>query len=167
MSMELECQRCQQTRATVHLTDCTTGQPRERHLCEACAEEEGLTLKQHSGITSVLEKFVQQSMKVDEIARMTCPECGISFAEFRNNGVLGCPHDYVAFEKLLAPLLERAHDGRTEHVGKMPGDIDPGGRARANIVNLRRDLERAVDAEEYELAVRLRDQIRELSDVED
>ncbi|MFH0981632.1 MAG: UvrB/UvrC motif-containing protein [Planctomycetota bacterium] len=165
--MELPCQRCQKTRATVHLTDCTEGEPRERHLCDACAEQEGLTLKQHSGITSILEKFVQHSMKIEEIARLTCPECGISFAEFRNRGLLGCPHDYVAFEKLLLPLLERAHDGRTEHVGKTPGDPDSGVRTRAVIAQLRRDLDRAVEAEEYERAAKLRDQIRTSSDVPD
>ncbi len=165
--MDLPCQRCEKARATVHVTDCTGGEPRERHLCDACAEEEGLTLKQQSGIASVLEKFIQHSTKIEEIARMTCPECGISFAEFRNSGLLGCPHDYVAFEELLAPLLERAHDGRTEHVGKTPGDTAPGARARATMAQLRRALDRAVEAEEYELAVKLRDQIRVLSDVKD
>jgi|WetSurMetagenome_2_1015567.scaffolds.fasta_scaffold104421_2 protein arginine kinase activator len=165
--MELPCQRCQKARATVHLTDCTGGEPRERHLCDACAEQEGLTLKQHAGISSILEKFVQHSMKVEEIARLSCPECGISFAEFRNGGLLGCPHDYVAFEKLLLPLLERAHGKRTEHVGKTPQDSDPGARARSAITQLRRDLDRAVESEEYELAAKLRDQIRALSDVED
>ena len=165
--MELRCQRCDKARATVHLTDCTGGEPRERHLCDACAEQEGLTLKQHAGITSMLEKFVQQTAKIEDIARLTCPECGMSFAEFRNSGLLGCPHDYVAFEKLLLPLLERAHDGRTEHVGKTPADAGAGARTRSTIAQLHRDLDRAVEAEEYEQAARLRDQIRELSDVED
>ena len=91
----------------------------------------------------------------------------MSFAEFRNSGLLGCPHDYVAFEKLLLPLLERAHDGRTEHVGKTPADAGAGARTRSTIAQLHRDLDRAVEAEEYEQAARLRDQIRELSDVED
>lgn len=165
--MELPCQRCKKARATVHLTDCTGGEPRERHLCDECAEKEGLTLKQQAGITSILEKFVQHSMKVEEVARMTCPECGISFAEFRNTGLLGCPNDYVAFEKLLLPLLERAHDGRTEHMGKQPGGSDDDSNTRATIVQLRRDLDRAIETEEYELAAKLRDQIRVISDVED
>lgn len=165
--MELRCQRCDKARATVHVTDCTGGEPRERHLCDACAEQEGLNTKHHASITSMLEKFVQQTAKVEEIARVTCPECGVSFAEFRNSGLLGCSHDYVAFEKLLLPLLERAHDGRTEHVGRTPDDGGAGGQTRSAIAQLRRDLDRAVEAEEYELAARLRDQIRELSDVQD
>ncbi|MCK4658961.1 MAG: UvrB/UvrC motif-containing protein [Phycisphaerae bacterium] len=163
----MRCQRCQKARATVHLTECTGEEPRERHLCDACAEEEGLTLKQQSGFTSLLEKFVDQSMKVEELARLTCPQCGLSFAEFRNSGLLGCPNDYSVFEKLLVPLLERTHDGHTEHVGKKPGDSGPDARARAAIAQLRRDLDRAVEDEDYELAARLRDQIRVLSNVED
>ena len=165
--MELACQRCHKTRATVHLTDCTGGEPRERHLCESCADEEGVTLQQSAGITSILEKFVHHSQKVEEIARLTCPECGISFAEFRNSGQLGCPHDYTAFEKLLLPLLERAHDGQTDHVGRVPGTAAPEHGRRANLAQLRRDLDRAVTAEEYELAAKLRDQVKALNDVED
>jgi len=165
--MELPCQRCQKARATVHLTDCTGGEPRERHLCEDCAEQEGLTLQQNAGITSILEKFVQHSKKVEEIARLTCPKCGISFAEFRNSGQLGCPHDYTAFEKLLLPLLERAHDGRTEHVGRQPGVAGPARSRRTTLTQLRLDMDRAVEAEEYELAAKLRDQIKALSNVED
>ena len=163
----LLCERCQKTRATVHLTDCTDENPRERHLCDSCAEQEGLTIKQHSGISSILEKFIEHSSKVDEIARLSCPQCGISFAEFRNTGLLGCPHDYEAFEKLLLPLLERAHDGRTEHVGRMPGDTGEVSKKRAAVAQLRRDLERAVESEEYELAAKLRDQIGALADVDD
>jgi len=143
------------------------GEPRERHLCDACAEQEGITLKPHAGITSMLEKLVEHSMKVEEIARLKCPECGVTFAEFRNTGLLGCPHDYVAFEKLLSPLLERAHDGGAEHVGKSPGEADSGSKTRTVLAQLKRDLQRAIEAEEYELAAKLRDQMQALSDVDD
>lgn len=163
--MEIRCQRCQKARATVHLTDCTGGEPRERHLCDACAEHEGISLKPHAGITSMLEKLVEHSARVEEIARMKCPQCGITFAEFRNSGLLGCPNDYTAFEKLLKPLMERAHDGRTEHVGRVPGDADPGSRTRSLLAQLKRDLQRAIEAEEYELAAKLRDQMQALTDV--
>ena len=39
-------------------------------------------------------------------------------------------------------------------------------RVRAALAQLRRDLERAVEAEEYELAAKLRDQIGALTDAE-
>ena len=48
--------------------------------------------------------------------KQTCPVCGITFYEFRSLGGLGCPHDYVAFETQLQPLIMNVH-GESEHVG--------------------------------------------------
>jgi len=67
----------------------------------------------------------------------------------------------------LLPLLERAHDGRTEHVGRQPGVAGPARSRRTTLTQLRLDMDRAVEAEEYELAAKLRDQIKALSNVED
>ena len=41
------------------------------------------------------------------------------FYEFRSQGRLGCPHDYVCFQAQLEPLILNIH-GETEHVGKVP-----------------------------------------------
>ncbi|NBW87532.1 MAG: DNA helicase UvrBC, partial [Planctomycetia bacterium] len=45
--------------------------------------------------------------------------CGITFFEFRNQGRLGCPHDYVHFDKELEPLIANIH-GSTQHTGRRP-----------------------------------------------
>ena len=34
--------------------------------------------------------------------------------------LLGCANDYTVFERDLTPLLQRAHEGATHHVGKVP-----------------------------------------------
>ena len=52
--------------------------------------------------------------KLDQRA---CPKCGITFYEFRNQGRLGCPHDYTCFAKELEPLLVNIH-GEINHAGK-------------------------------------------------
>ncbi len=44
----------------------------------------------------------------------------MTFREFRQQKLLGCPHDYDAFERALLPLIEGAHDGASQHVGKAP-----------------------------------------------
>ena len=48
-----------------------------------------------------------------------CDMCGITFFEFRNQGRLGCPHDYVQFERELEPLIANIH-GATQHTGRRP-----------------------------------------------
>jgi protein arginine kinase activator len=47
---------------------------------------------------------------------IVCPECGMTYQEFRIKGRFGCVKCYDAFESGLSPLLEKVH-GATEHVG--------------------------------------------------
>jgi protein arginine kinase activator len=67
------------------------------------------------------------------------------------------------FEKDLTPLLHRAHEGATHHLGKVParrgGTGVPAKRA-VDLTRLRKELQRAVEAEDYERAAKLRDQIK-------
>jgi protein arginine kinase activator len=162
----LLCQLCHKAAATVHVTDIVppNGEKRERHLCESCAEEEGITMKQHESINSALAKFVQQKLggSIEEIANLTCPHCGVTFREFRAQGLLGCPHDYEVFAEYITPLIERAHGGATEHVGKVPHRLGTEAGTRVELTRLQRELSDAVKKEKYELAARLRDQIEAL-----
>ena len=58
----------------------------------------------------------------DERDALSCPHCGITFKQFRSQGRLGCPHDYVAFREELVPLIESIHC-ETQHVGKVPRHV--------------------------------------------
>jgi protein arginine kinase activator len=93
-----------------------------------------------------------------------CENCGITWAEFRQSGLFGCANDYVAFEKDLTPLLQRAHEGATHHVGKVPtrrGGTGVPMKRQIDLTKLRKELAKAVEAEDYERAAKLRDQIRQ------
>ena len=96
---------------------------------------------------------------------VTCQFCGLSFADFRETGRLGCPHCYSTFEPHLRGLLRRIH-GATQHIGKIYLPPDPTQSEREKrLEGLRRKLARAVDAEDFERAAELRDQIRALEPV--
>ena len=79
--------------------------------------------------------------------------------EFRAQGRLGCPHDYAVFRLGLAPLLERIHRS-TRHVGKWPKRGGPSASRQAELMELRRSLQVAIETEAYEEAARLRDLLR-------
>jgi len=156
------CQRCNKAKATVHITD-TTPHKRERHLCEECAEKEGVIVKQHHQTTNaVLQQFIKNATGLGGADDLACPKCGRTFREFQMKGLLGCPHDYEAFRSLLAPLLERAHDGATHHVGQVPPTAEPAVHRQTGLVKLRRELQDALEQENYERAARVRDQIKTL-----
>jgi len=96
------------------------------------------------------------SATVESVA--ACPECGITFNEFRESGRFGCAHDYSEFLEELIPLLENIHEDTT-HVGKRPRHALMGTQDQARLVHLRNSLRAAVEAEDYESAAQLRDQI--------
>lgn len=92
-----------------------------------------------------------------------CPMCGLSWTQFKRVGLMGCPHDYEQFSEKLLPLLKRAQEGATQHVGKVPAKRQTvEGERHSRTLRLRRDLQRAVDAENYEQAAQLRDELRHL-----
>jgi protein arginine kinase activator len=159
----MKCEKCNK-QATVHLTEIRGGKKIEKHLCEQCAAQaEGFPAKAHTPINELLTNFVLAHSGLTKEQNTTCPQCGISWAEFRQTGLLGCEHDYAFFDKDLSPLLQRAHEGATHHLGKVPtrrGGTSVPAKRQVDVGRLRKELTRAVEAEDYERAAKLRDQIR-------
>lgn len=158
--MKKKCDKCDKP-ASIFLTDIEGGQKIERSLCEDCAAGEGITVKANVPISQLLEDFVFQSGKGEETARLACDVCGMTFDEFRQHGLLGCPNDYVAFERALLPLVERAQEGASHHLGKTPARAGADHRKQAAALRLRAELKDAIAREDYERAAALRDQIKE------
>lgn len=156
------CQRCKKRSATVHLTEIVKSEKREKHLCEKCAADEGVTVKQHVPLNELLNSFLMSQAGIQQMADLVCPDCGMTFVEYRNHGLLGCPGDYDVFEKALGPMIERAHEGATQHVGKTPRRHAAGSDRQRELMRLRRELNVAVQREEYERAAKLRDRLQEL-----
>ena len=167
----MKCQQCER-QATFHITELTGGKPQELHLCEDHARQ--YLTSSSSGeppgegnMAAALKQQVQQmaiGQTAEELANLdkqACPVCGITFYEFRSQGRLGCPHDYVAFETQLNPLIVNVH-GESEHVGRRPRRAPRSSEQRTQLIRLRREMKEAVENELYERASELRDQIRRI-----
>jgi protein arginine kinase activator len=160
----MKCQKCSK-QATLHITEVVSEEQFEDlHLCEECAnkylyepQQKGLLGK--AGLTGGGE----ESDELSALNQRECPECGIKFVEFRNSGRLGCPHDYQEFREELATLLENIH-GETRHCGKTPRHLPQNKQMQSELMQLRKQLQQAVNKEAYEEAARLRDRIRQLEE---
>lgn len=165
--MKMKCDKCGKP-ATIHMTEVVGNQKLEKHLCEDCASGEGITVKSNVPISQLLEDFILQSSSTSAgdqpaaQAEMKCDVCGLGFEEFRNKALLGCPHDYEAFERGLIPLLERAHEGATQHIGKVPHSAGQTRKKQNALLRLRAELKAAIGLEDYERAAGLRDQMKEV-----
>lgn len=156
-----KCGQCSKP-AVLHITELQDSQVNAVHLCEACAKQYLAKPPHDSSSDSgeeAAESVAEDDASSDDAIDMVCPNCGITFKEFRAHGRLGCAHDYVAFQSELTPLLENIHS-ELEHCGKRPKRSPQAARRQYELVRLRHDLKSAVDEERYEEAAHLRDQIR-------
>jgi protein arginine kinase activator len=186
----MKCDQCEQE-ATVHELRVVSGKKVERHLCERCARKQGIAVPTTISVETLIEQYKQAAGKTQGAAppekpaapKVTaCPCCSTTYVEFRQTGLLGCPECYAAFEQQLGPLLERAHEGGAQHIGKMPRRaLAPADRARpgaqaqtllgdaaaraARISALRAQLDQAVKSEQYERAATLRDELRRITEL--
>jgi protein arginine kinase activator len=172
----MKCQKCDKP-ATFHITELTGGKPQELHLCEEHAreyltqpgEEAAAATNMAAALAQQMAKQMAVGQTAEELAQLdqqSCPVCGITFYEFRNQGRLGCPHDYVGFATQLEPLILNIH-GESEHVGKAPKRSPKGSEKRTQLIRLRREMKEAVSEEQYERASELRDKIRRIETAED
>ena len=162
-----KCQHCEKP-ATFHITELTDPDgPMMLHLCEEHASiylSQANESESSNALASMLAKQLKMEQTAEEIATLdkkSCPICGITFAEFRKEGRLGCSYDYVCFQEDVEPLLKSIH-GAKIHRGKRPTQQVSSPDRQNELILLRREMQEAVEKEDYERAGQLRDQIQEL-----
>lgn len=163
----MPCESCGEREAVIHLTQIVNNTVTTMHLCEQCAAEKGVETGANVAkfpLGDFLATLGQSAAAAPGAAgaEVACAHCGGTLQDFRNTGRLGCAQCYQTFEPHLRDLLRRLH-GSTRHEGEAyaPPDAAPR-RVSAQLGNLRDQLRRAVDAENFELAAELRDRIRVL-----
>ena len=159
------CSSCQQSEATIHLTEIVNNQMMEIHLCETCAEEKGAEFKTHfnfsdllSGLSDIGSMFGTER-KVD----ISCKTCGLTFEEFGKTGRLGCADCYQTLSKMLLPLVKRVQRATT-HMGKRPSRVSEKVKQSVDLRSFQERLKKAIEFEEFEEAAKLRDEIRKFEE---
>ncbi len=151
----MKCDHCDKP-AVVHEVVIKGGATSEVHLCAEHAAERGYALPTLP-VTQLLAQFTGQPRRAG-----VCPSCGLTFADFRQSGVLGCPGCYEAFMPQIASVIERAQAGAVHHVGRGPRRVEGLAERAALRTRLMQELDAAVAAEQYERAASLRDQLQSL-----
>ena len=172
MPESMKCHSCEKP-ATVHLTQILNNQMHKIDLCEECAQKKGVT---NTGDFSMGGLMSTAGMDTTSSSSdLVCESCGLTHQEFKKGGRFGCSACYEAFRQVLNPMLDGMHAG-TRHVGKIPKVLASTvrkSRKQANkqesvaklqekIIRLEGDLQKALEAEEFEECARLRDEIRTL-----
>lgn len=163
------CQICGKRTATTHVKSIVNGKLAQYHLCSECAKQKG-----YSNIFSdlslsfgnLLGGLLGSAFPESEV--LCCDKCGSSFEEITKTGKIGCPHCYETFRHKLIPVIQRIH-GTTGHKGKTPHSsaltITSGTHQMMVTPVLdekKRQLQEAIETQNYEQAAVLRDEIREM-----
>lgn len=169
------CQHCSKAQATTHIKRVINGEATEQHLCAACAKKLGLDgfFDDFSlSIPNIFAGFFSDAVPA-LAGRQTerCDTCGSSFDEIVRTGMVGCADCYDTFYDRLLPSIQRIH-GRAKHAGKHPTQTVTAASedaqapqkepAEDKIAALERQMQQAVENQNFEQAAVLRDQIKAL-----
>ena len=123
------CSACQKQPAQTVVLDLSGGSVTgQKHLCQACAESLGFVqsntpIKMSPELLEDLLGAVKGGAGAGSTRGkrdLACPGCGMTPADFKQKGRLGCARCYDALRQELVPLLQRVHEA-TSHRGRIPG----------------------------------------------
>ncbi len=158
------CCVCKAKEAKVRLTQIEGDKMQKVDLCEDCAKSKGMN--DPMGFSFVDELFgLGAAQEIEQAAGETglkCPACGFTQADFKKAGRLGCAECYQTFAGPLEGLLKTMHKG-TRHVGKVPESMRQSRSTSERLKSLQKKLSKAIEAEDFEQAVLLRDEIKQLT----
>lgn len=161
----MECQRCQQRPANVHITKFVNGVKNELHLCEQCAYAANVNMEipqlPINNLKNLLGFLTQVGLEKKEDIDSVCPNCKTPFKRIYEKGYLGCSHCYEYFSPQIEQVLKRVH-GAQEHRGKIPSRMGTSFVVKREINDLKTELQEVIGREEYEKAARIRDKIKAL-----
>lgn len=160
----MKCQKCGKDNATVQVKRIVNGEYTEYMLCPECASKMGyksLFSDVGSEFSSLLGSFFGNTLPARSQATH-CPSCGSTYYDIADSGKVGCAHCYETFIDLMLPSIRRIH-GNTTHCGKkaVAGvEYTESNKKEDKLSTLKKQLEEAVEQQNFEEAVKLRDEIR-------
>ncbi len=153
------CTNCGKNQATVHIKRTINGVTKEYMLCQECAAKSEFT-SSFSDFDSLLKSAFSFAPRNIQTKRKACPSCGSTLSSISDSGKLGCAQCYEVFAEELKPTIARMHANAVYVTG---GSIPHNEKKEENkLEKLKLQLSKAVQEENYELAAKLRDEIREL-----
>lgn len=111
------------------------------------------------GMLDEFDSMLTPVMQVKESKK--CPVCGSRWEDIKKTGKFGCSECYEAFFECARASVKQIH-GNIEHTGKIPSKSGAEVKMKRRLAELKAQLKKAVDNENYELAAKLHSEIKEV-----
>ena len=168
------CQNCKKNEATTHIKHVINGEATENHFCHSCAESLGVGgfFDDFSlNLPGIFSSFFGDSVfSLGERQLDRCEKCGSCFDDIIKTGKVGCADCYEKFYSKLLPSIQRIH-GKAKHQGKIPEIHGTKVTAREKtaeekIADLQKEMQKAIEEQNFERAAVIRDEIKKLKEAE-
>lgn len=166
----MKCQKCGNNNANTHIKTIVNGEFREYDLCSECAKKMGynnIFSDIDSEFSGFLGSFFGNALPARSQATH-CDFCGSTYSDIVKTGQVGCANCYEVFESLLLPSIRKIH-GNTTHCGKnstssqkLAVKKQEEKTDKEKLAELKAELEKAINEQNFEYAAELRDKIKEM-----
>lgn len=159
------CSKCKSNQATTHIKSVINGEYTDIWLCPHCAKELGYSSFLNDAaadFSSFLGSFLGDGLP-SRTSATRCRCCGSSFADIARSGKVGCAGCYDEFYDELLPSIRKMH-GNIEHKGKAALQASNEYKTKGRIEKAQAELDKAIKEQNFELAAKLRDEIKALKE---
>jgi protein arginine kinase activator len=160
------CEICKDKTAVFHVQQIMGDNIFEMHLCRDCASKKGIS-KDGKSFDFSLSKLINNLTKKETLPGKSpnememCKTCATKISDMKEEGQVGCPDCYTYFRSTIAADIS-LNGSYVHHKGKLPNKLKAYKTILIDKEYLKRELEEAVNNEEYESAVILRDKLTKL-----
>lgn len=181
------CNICKRNPAMRKVVTFTKEKKEVQYICDDCYHK-----RQQSATISIIKGIASNINSVEKQAQLehVCKVCGTKASGFMQTGIVGCDNCYVDLAPEILQMI-RATQGQINHLGKTPYDAEKEEamkatepkepiradavapepekvveepKAESEVLKLKKALEAAVQMEEYEKAIALRDQLATMTE---
>lgn len=137
------CDNCGRRKANVRYSENINGKTKELNLCEECSKKLGITEMDFSmpiDFSSFFGEFMEDFATPEfmplfnEVKALKCKNCGYTFDDIVNTGMLGCEDCYDVFEDKLDPIIKKIQ-GANRHVGRIGKLLNESNSNKGSIKN--------------------------------
>ena len=165
----MRCDECNIREAQYTIAIVAGAESSTRHLCESCmqklrakGEQKGFAELIHQAVHAIVfQGLAGEAPAEPEYPAIQCPLCSTTLPSVMKTGQVGCANCYRVFREPLLSLVEksRQHLNATYNPDWRDQAPPPPQSEQLRQTELTKRLQEAIQAEDYELAARIRDEL--------
>jgi len=166
----MKCSICKADNAIIHIREYSETGLRKINLCLECAIKKGLSAPSEN-LDNLLAKIISNVFNINasyknlrgsrRSLKLVCPSCGKTVNDFSSNLEVGCPVCYDVFEDIIDLLIFNQNNS-LNYLGKLPETLNKLNLQKSNLKQLKKNLKKHVQEEDFAKAATVRDEIKKL-----